>query len=242
MQMTRRTLGTLECIVCEPNAEAKLIASFCHGFGASGTDLVPLADELVTLSKTLADHLTMIFPAAPIELKEFGYGARAWWPIRFAELQNAMESGDYSELKKFIPPQLFEMRDRLDAAVTELATELKLPKSKCVLGGFSQGAMLSTETVLASEENYGGLIAWSGTLLSYDRWKEAAPRHKAVPVLQSHGSFDQVLPHGLALELKSLLSDAGMSVEFHSFPQGHTIPFEVLEETANFLSKICEGS
>ncbi len=241
MEMSRRTLGTLECVVCEPSGPPKLLVSFCHGFGASGTDLLPLAEELAGLSKVISEHVAMVFPAAPIELKEFGYGARCWWPIRFADLQNAMMTGDFSELREFIPPQMFEMRDRLAGAVAVLAEELKLPKSKCVLGGFSQGAMLSTETVLASDEDYGGLMIWSGTLLSEGRWKEGAARHRAVPVLQSHGTFDQVLPFALSEELTKMLTNAGMSVEFTGFPQGHTIPYEVLEESAKFLSKLCEA-
>lgn len=242
MKTTRRVLGSLECVVCEPSEEPRGLAVFCHGFGAPGTDLVPLAQDLAVLSKPIAEHLVLMFPAAPLEMRDFGPGSRAWWPIRFAQLQAAMMSGDFTDLKNFIPDQLFEMRDRLSEAVSLLAGELGLVKKNCVLGGFSQGAMLATETVLADVDNYGGLIIWSGTLLSVDRWTDFVPRHQGVPVLQSHGTFDQMLPFELAVELKALLADGGMSVGFHAFPQGHSIANDVLEESAKFLSKICEAT
>ncbi len=241
MGLERRTIGSLDCVVRLPRGEAKALLSLCHGFGAPGNDMVGLAEELKEISSVIDDHVAMMMPAAPIVMKEYGYDARAWWPIRFQDLQNAVESGDFSDLKHLIPEGLFEMRDRLKESISQLASELQLSSQECIVGGFSQGSMLSTELALTSTESYGGLIVWSGTLLSVDRWTLGAQKHVKLPVIQSHGMFDQVLPYDLAVELHDLLKSSGLPAQFVKFPQGHTITMEVLEQTAAFVEECVKG-
>ena len=126
-------------------------------------------------------------------------------------------------------------REKLLQVVESVKTRTGLPLSKIVLGGFSQGAMLTTDSALHLDENVAGLIVMSGTLLSEPEWQKRAPVHRGLRVLQSHGTQDPLLPFAAAEWLRDLLKSANLRVEFIPFRGGHQIPMEVFEGIATFL-------
>jgi len=108
---------------------------------------------------------------------------------------------------------------------------------RLVLGGFSQGAMLATDVTLRLEEAPAGLCVLSGTLLCEKEWRLRAARRAQLPILQSHGRQDPILPFQGAVWLQEMFEGAGMTVEFHPFDGPHTIPESVLTATARFIAK-----
>ena len=56
--------------------------------------------------------------------------------------------------------------------------------------------------------------------------KSLAEKRGQLPVLQSHGYFDPILPFTGAEALRNLLTGAGLDVEFLPFDGPHTIPYE----------------
>ena len=72
----------------------------CHGFGASGDDLVSLA-RVVDVGR----GVRWFFPEAPLTI-DFGMGmaGRAWWPIDMMALQTAMMRGEMRDLEGAEPP------------------------------------------------------------------------------------------------------------------------------------------
>jgi len=206
----------------------------CHGFGAPGDDLVPLAQELVARAPALSST-RFYFPEAPLDL---GFnGARAWWEIDMAAVQRLGRDPEaLRQFRKVEPPGMSAARLKLLALVREVLDGTKLPPSKLVLGGFSQGAMLATDVALRTEEPCAGLAILSGTLLLEDAWRAKAAARAGFHVFQAHGTADPVLPFSAAEGLRELLRAAGQQVEFFSFPGGHTISGEELELLAKFLA------
>lgn len=207
-----------------------------HGFGAPGTDLVPLADELPVDSA-----VRFVFPMAPHVLDPYSppnAAARAWWMIDIAELQVAVYTRNYAALIERKPDGIDEAREQLENFVGALSKELGIASERCVLGGFSQGAMLATDTLLRSERRYGGLVILSGTLLTASEWSALLPAKQGLPVFQSHGSEDPILPFELAEKLEKLMVDAGLDVTWSPFRGGHGIPRPVLDRAAAVLTKI----
>ena len=94
---------------------------------------------------------------------------------------------------------------------------------------FSQGAMLSTDLALRTDRPLAGLLLLSGTLLAASTWRDLAPRRAGLPVFQSHGSMDNLLPFAAAERLRALLTDSGLEVDWVQFRGGHEIPPPVLE-------------
>ena len=55
-------------------------------------------------------------------------------------------------------------------------------------------------------------------------------------MFQSHGSDDPLLPFPIAEDLRKLMREAGMKVDWHPFRGGHGIAPEVLDALGPFLS------
>ncbi len=231
--MRIETIGRLKCRIIDrlpANAKPGIVVILCHGYGASGSDLVPIADELFDQFTQLEDHIAFVFPEAPLTLDHLGLpGGRAWWAIDMVKLQLAVATGRFREMRSNRPDGLPEAREQLTETVTQLCQQLGLTVSQVVLGGFSQGAMLTTDTALHLEQNPAALVALSGTFLNEAEWRNLVPNHVGLRVLQSHGTHDPILPYGAAEDLRKLLVDSGAAVEFIPFSGGHQIPFEVLE-------------
>jgi len=240
MAVSIKSVGDLTCRVIGPQDghDPQAVVIFCHGFGAPGDDLVPLANELSRLEPRLADSVLFVFPEAPRPLAEVP-GGRAWWPIDLAALQEAAQDGKLRDLRQEAPPLLPDAREKLMTIIRSLQSETGLPLSRFVLGGFSQGSMLATDVSLRLEEQVGGLVIYSGTLLVEPEWRELAPaRCRGMRVLQSHGTIDPLLPHEAATWLRDLLEEAGANVEFISFPGMHTIPPDAIVSSARLLAEL----
>jgi phospholipase/carboxylesterase len=204
----------------------------CRGFGAPGTDLVPLAAEMCAVQSRLVGRTRFVFPQAPLELGGMGYDARAWWMIDVERFANAQRQGRLAEMADEVPEGLAAVRRQMTAAVDELLRGTRLDASRLVLGGFSQGAMVATDLALRMEDAPAGLIAFSGTLLNRADWAARAQRRRGLRVFQSHGRQDPLLPFANAELLRDLLASAGLSVDFLPFPGAHTISAEGLERAA----------
>jgi phospholipase/carboxylesterase len=208
-----------------------------HGFGAPGTDLVGLWRELRVPSET-----RFAFPEAPhaVDLGIPGYSGRAWWDFDVEQLQQALERGQLRALSEHLPDGLMEANQRLTGMLDELEARHRVPVGKLILGGFSQGAMLSLDVALNSQRSLAGLVLMSGMFIARERWEPLMPERKGLRVLMSHGRADPLLPFELADELKGALEQAGLRVEFLAFNGAHTISGGVLDSLSKFISSAFE--
>ena len=236
MQTEAARLGRLDCVIASGSERPELAVVLCHGFGAPGTDLVPLAYELAQSHPRLSDRVAFVFPAAPLSLDDQGlFGGRAWWPLDVEAFMSAIQRGALRDQRGECPPELSESRELLLETLEAIRTRFELPTSRLVLGGFSQGSMLATDVALRLPEPPAALCVLSGSLICENQWRALAPSRAGLPVLQSHGRYDVVLPFVGAEWLRDLLSEAGLNVDFTEFAGDHTIPFEVLEKMASLL-------
>jgi phospholipase/carboxylesterase len=242
MHSQSRRIGRLECAVVDDlpqGVKPELEVVLCHGFGAPGDDLVPIGHEILRAAPHLAEKVQFIFPAAPLSLDDQGlYGGRAWWPLNVARLAEAIERGELRDQRTHLPAELPLARDRLLETLQVLQQETGLPLSRFVLGGFSQGSMVAAEVALRLPQSPAALIIWSGTLLCEEVWRELAKKHRGLPVLQSHGRVDPILPIEGAQWLRDLLEEAGAEVEFLEFYGPHTIPMSALQRTVALLERL----
>jgi phospholipase/carboxylesterase len=202
----------------------------CHGFGAPGDDLVPLARAI-----DAGPGVRWFFPEAPLAL---GWGGKAWWEIDLDRIQVLALRGQRRVLAGETPPGLGEARQALEATIAELERSFGVRRDALVIGGFSQGAMLATELALHADRPFAGLAVLSGNLLSEDRWTEAArSAGPSVHALLTHGKNDPLLPFEGAEALRDLLIDAGADVDWLAHPGQHEIPAPVLARLGTFARK-----
>lgn len=226
-QPARRVLGGLPCIEFPGDPGAPTVVFF-HGYGADGRDLAPLAVEIPQKRRC-----RWVFPDGPLSLGESYAGGRAWFEIDAAELDRAQRLGpvDWSGRS---PKGLAESR----AAAFKLIEALEVPWGRVVLGGFSQGAILSVDASLRSPEAPRGLVILSGSLVAEKEWRELAPRRAGVAFFQCHGIADPILGFRGALRLETLLKEAGLKGGLLSFEGGHMIPAEAIEAMGKFLDSL----
>ncbi len=212
------------------------VALLLHGFGAPGDDLVPLAEAIEAPRGT-----RWLFPEAPLSLN-MGFGdSRAWWIIDFARIQADREAGRIRDLSIEVPQGLGLARERILTFLKDLPRQLPIDYTKTIIGGFSQGAMLTCDAVLHTDYPFAGLVQLSGNFLAKEVWTPLMPKRQALPVFQSHGMQDDILPHIGAERLRDVLNQAGLAVDWHSFRGGHAIPELVLQRLGVFITERLSG-
>ncbi len=235
----RQQIGPLACSIVKPEEPPQALAIFCHGFGASGDDLLGLAPDLLQ-SRASQEPVQLVFPAALLSLADEGFGdGRAWWRLSIQRLMNALEQGQYELVREESPPGIDQAREALVGLIEQLLQETGLGYSKLLLGGFSQGAMLSMEVACCGlPEAPAAMALYSGCLIRERQWKAGVNKLTDTKIVQSHGSLDPILPLRTGQWLRDLLISAGCKVDFLQFQGPHTIPGEALEATANLLDEL----
>ncbi len=194
----------------------------CHGYGAPGDNLVDLARVIDAPRGT-----RFFFPEAPLTI-DFGFGetGRAWWPIDMERLMRAAAAGGVRDLAKETPEGMSKARAALEGTLDALEASYGVRRDRTILGGFSQGAMISTEIALhAFDRPFAGLAILSGTLLSEDRWTVAAERSaKKIHAIVTHGRRDPVLPFFGSEAIRDLLEKNGATLKFVPHNGVHEIP------------------
>ena len=201
-----------------------------HGFGAGGDDLVSLARALGP-----QPAVRFLFPAAPLLLERDPEGARAWWMIDIERLMTARPADRANE----IPDGLAAARGLIDGLLDQLEAQ---GAKRIILGGFSQGAMLSLDIALHRATPLAGLALMSGTRINGAAWKAGMERVRGVPIFMSHGTADPLLPFAAARGLRNDLAAAGADLDWVEFSGGHEIPPPALAGLARLVTRVAAGA
>jgi phospholipase/carboxylesterase len=235
-QFQRRKFGHIEALDSgeSPQGHSMTVVLF-HGYGADMNDLAPLADAV-----RAPENTRWIFPNGPqrVPIGPHQEG-RAWFPISISQLESAMSGGAALDFSAIVPPGMKKAREAAHEMLSELCKSESVANSRLVIGGFSQGAMLSTDVMMHARggQNWAasGLVLLSGTLVCREQWQEVAPRFKGFSFFQSHGVNDMVLPYQAARQLNEVLVTAGWQGALHTFGGGHDIPPEILIRLGDYL-------
>lgn len=238
--LDRPTLGTLATILVWPaKNKPSCLVVMCHGFGAPGSDLAGLFEDILEFLPDDAPKPAFLFPEAPISLEDEGMaGARAWWRLNMAQLMQMSATNSFDKMRNAVPDGIDVAREKLCNCIEQCREQFQWPDLPIVLGGFSQGAMLAVDTALqGTVKPVVGLLVFSGALICESLWRNAAIRKPlAVPLVQSHGQIDAILPISSGRWLHALLKDVGCIGELAEFNGPHTIASDALESTAKLLA------
>jgi phospholipase/carboxylesterase len=214
-----------------PPGKAKLTVIMLHGFGAPGDGLVDLARAIET-----PDGTRFVFPEGPLELPGLYGDARAWWMLDLARIERAL-AGVVEDRSDEVPDGLDAARAQIDALLGELVAG---GARKIVLGGFSQGAMLSLDVALHTAHPIAGLALLSGTRINGTAWAERIARVRGLPVVMAHGTRDPLLPFAVATSLRDQLRAAGAALDWVEFPGGHEIPPPALAAVGRLIEAVAD--
>jgi phospholipase/carboxylesterase len=158
-----------------------------HGRGADEHDLFPLLDLLDPARRLLG-----VTPGGPLHLPP---GGKHWYTLGGIPTPDA---------------ETFHATAPLLAAFLDA---LPMPMDRVVLGGFSQGAVMSDAMSLGpGRPRPAGLVAMSGFLPRVEGWPLEPERLAGVPVGIAHGTLDPVIGVDYGREAAETLSAAGVDV------------------------------
>ncbi|GKY90816.1 hypothetical protein MPSEU_000054400 [Mayamaea pseudoterrestris] len=212
---------------------------FLHGLGDSPSGWSHLQRSLAQLRPRLAE-LTYIFPAAPMVAISINGGARmpGWfdlleWPVSVGDPED--EAG-------------------LKAAVTQLHDEISkleesgVPKSRIVVGGFSQGAavaLLAAYHAGVQQPNsspLAGVVALSGWLTMTNDLQVFKDIAKHTPCWWGHGTYDDKVLYAQQAFGAGKLKEHKVNVSTTSYPMGHESCAEEMDDLAAFLDETLFGA
>ena len=201
------------------SGENNSLVVFVHGFGADGSDLIPL-------SAALAPHLpntSFVAPDAPHRCSVNPMG-REWFPIPWID----------GTSEAYTKRMMLETAALFDAWLDETIKAENVTSEQTVLFGFSQGTMLSLHQGVRRKNQLGAIIGFSGRLLEPDAL--AAEVVSKPPILLVHGDKDAVVSYEDMPAAQNALSAAGFDVNTHtSYGMGHGIAPDGLSRAVQFL-------
>ena len=200
---------TLKHLERPARGEADGLLVLLHGRGADEHDLFPLLDVLDPERRLLG-----VTPRGPLSLPP---GGAHWYAFyRFGEPEPTTFDATF--------PQLVEWLDSLG-----------FPPERTVLGGFSQGTVMTYALGLGQgRPRPAGLIALSGFMPSVPGFEVDL----SVPlpsVAIGHGTYDEVIGVEWGRAARERLTKAGADVLYRESPMGHTIDPGYLDELSRWL-------
>lgn len=133
------------------------------------------------------------------------------------------------------PKQANKQMDRatkqIMQTINQIQRQYKLKPSKILIGGFSQGAIMSYHTALSKPAVFAGVLPMSGRLSDYTR-SLVDPTNKSYKNLDfhiTHGTDDQRILYTDGQKAYHLLRSKGIKATFKPYKGGHNIAKECYE-------------
>ncbi|KAJ9103845.1 hypothetical protein QFC21_002307 [Naganishia friedmannii] len=183
---------------------------FLHGLGDAGTSFVPFAKVL----QKQHPHLRFVFPTAqtlPITLNS-GYPMPAWFDIKALDkLTNSIHDDEEGMMRSVAA---------VESLIEKEVKERGIKEERIVIGGFSQGCVISILTALRTRRDIAGVVSLSGWLpLSHKIEELTHPSAKNLAVFWGHGKDDAVTTSADGQQSCSLLQSI-KGVNLPSVPTG----------------------
>lgn len=214
--MENKKLDFLEIV---PNTVNNLFI-LLHGYGSDNEDMLSLGLTF----RPLLPNTAIVSVNGPWEADKGG--GYQWFSLRTMNLFSILREikVSYNLLNVFIDEQLkrFSLEDK-----------------NLLLGGFSQGAMMSLYTGVRRKSDPLGVLSFSGMMPdTIDTLKKELTSRPETLLI--HGTDDKTVPFNSLEKAENLLREFDVPYEAHSIQgMGHTIDDEALEYAAEFIKKIC---
>jgi phospholipase/carboxylesterase len=202
----------IEALARESAGEPEGALVLFHGRGADERDLYPLLDALDPERRLLG-----LTPRGPLSLPP---GGAHWYALGGIPTPSPTT---------FWPT--FE-------AASAWLDELPVPLERTVLGGFSQGAVMSWALGLGrgAAKRPAGIVALSGFMPVVEGLELELSDLQGYPIAIGHGTLDPVISVEFGREAQRRLVPTGADVLYREYPLPHTIDPGFLPELRTFVA------
>lgn len=210
-------VAALDAIVRGGDGPPSLV--LLHGYGSKADDWLQFEHKL-----QVPHNGRLVFPQGPLRGPR---GSRGWWWLNIeGHIPPGERFPDYSADR----PGGIKVASQL---VRNLLVKVPGP---IVLGGFSQGAMLSAEIAFQTDQPLAALVLLGGTTVNEAAWVERFPGRRQMPIFIAHGRSDGVLPFATMERFQARIKAAGLDVTWFPFDGGHNVPDTVIDALNEFLA------
>jgi len=212
-------VAALDAIVRGGDGPPSLV--LLHGYGSKADDWLQFEHKL-----QVPQNGRLVFPQGPLRGPR---GSRGWW---WLNIEGHIPPGERFPDFSAATPGGIKVASQL---VRNLLVKVPGP---IILGGFSQGAMLSAEIAFQTDQPMAALVLLSGTPVNEAAWVERLPGRRQMPIFIAHGRSDSVLPFATMERLQARIKAAGLDVTWFPFDGGHDIPDSVIAALNTFLARL----
>ena len=211
---------SLNTIVLEPltkNNPTNAVI-LCHGYGGDGKDISILANYW----RGYLPNTIFICPDAPEKCAASPSGFQ-WFDLMDQTPEQILSKSLVAELK-------------LNKIIDEVKEKYNLEAKEIVIGGFSQGCMISLQTGIKRNDKINSIIGYSGKIIDTEHLsKNIVSRPN---ILLMHGDIDQVVTIEGLLEAKDFFRKNDYEIETKIFKNcEHRIPTEGSSLGLQFIKK-----
>ena len=211
---------SLNTIILEPlsKVKPKNAVILCHGYGGDGKDISILAGYW----RSYLPDTIFICPDAPEKCDASPSGFQ-WFDLMDQTPEQILSKSLVAEIK-------------LNKLIDEVKENNSLSANQIVIGGFSQGCMISLQTGIKRKDKINSIIGYSGKIIDTEHLgKNIASRPY---IILMHGDMDQVVTIDGLLEAKDFFSKNNYEIETKIFKNcEHRIPTEGSSLGLQFIKK-----
>ena len=152
----------------------------------------------------------------------------SWFDIYYFPM-NSSDSFNFDDLKK--------SSDLLKDIIEEEVSKLDKNYDKIIVGGHSQGAMISLYTGYTFKNKIGGVVALSGALPPIKR-EDILPEKENLNVFFAYGDSDDIIcPQYFNESIKDIVDFEGLNITIYP-NHAHYVDRKELEDVGAFLDNI----
>ena len=211
---------SLNTIILEPLSKnkPKNAVILCHGYGGDGKDISILANYW----RTYLPDTIFICPDAPEKCAASPTGFQ-WFDL--------MDQTPEQVLSKSLVAE-----NKLNKLIDEVKEQNHLDANQIIIGGFSQGCMITIQTGIKRKDKINSIIGYSGRIIDTNHLSKNI--NSRPNIILMHGDKDQVVPVDSLLESKDFFGKNNYEIEIQIFKNcEHRIPTEGSSLGLQFIKK-----
>ena len=211
---------SLNTLILEPlsKTKPKNAVILCHGYGGDGKDISILAGYW----KSYLPDTIFICPDAPEKCDASPSGFQ-WFDLIDQTPEQILSKSLVAEIK-------------LNKLIDEVKEKNNLLANQIVIGGFSQGCMISLQTGIKRKDKINSIIGYSGKIINTEHLSKNIISKPNIILM--HGDLDQVVTIDSFLEAKEFFGKQNYKIETKIFKHcEHRIPTEGSSLGLQFIKK-----
>ena len=211
---------SLSAIVLEPlsKIKPKNAVILCHGYGGDGKDISILAGYW----RTYLPDTIFICPDAPEKCEASPSGFQ-WFDLTDQDPEQILSKSLVAE-------------NKLNKLIDEVKEGYNLLANQIIIGGFSQGSMISLQTGIKRKDKINSILGYSGKIIDLEHLSKNIVSRPNIFLM--HGDIDQVVPVDGLLEAKNFFNKNNYEIKTKIFKDcEHRIPMEGSSLGLQFIKK-----